>query len=96
MYDFSTRPEHNLKNRHSFNVSELPHRSRSVMNLSTPPAPHFKKRSWVLPESPTVSETQSHLTKRRSLSGALSPQAPKVPNVERYLEVFSKLKSSYR
>eukprot|EP00794_Sanderia_malayensis_P016878 gene16878-18583_t len=107
MYDFSTPPPRRqipVNREHSFNVSDLPKRSRSVMNISSASSSThhhhhtqhtFKKHCWVLPESPTVSETQSQLKKRHSLSGALSPSTPKVPHIRRFLEMFTKLKASY-
>ncbi|XP_065051195.1 rho family-interacting cell polarization regulator 1-like [Rhopilema esculentum] len=79
--------------RNTLTLSDLPQRSRSMMNLSS--AHHYKRNSWLLPESPTVSEKQSQLTKRKSLSGALLSPPPKTPSVERYLEIFSRLKSAY-
>lgn len=74
-------------------TSSLPQRSRSMMNLSN--AHSLRRHTWLLPESRTVAEKQSQLTKRRGFSGALSTPPPKTPSIGRYLEVFKKLKAAY-
>ena len=78
---------------HNF-MSNLPQRSRSMMNLSN--AHSLKRHTWLLPECRTVAEKQSQLTKRKGFSGALSTPPPKTPSIGRYLEVFKKLRAAYR
>lgn len=80
--------------RQNLTLSNLPQRSRSMTNISN--LNNLKKNSWLLPESPTVAEKQSQLTRRKGISGAFSPPPPKAPSVERYLEIFVKLKTAYR
>ena len=79
---------------HHSTMPNQPQRSRSMINLSS--SHSFKRHSWLLPESRTVAEKQSQLTRRKGLSGALSPPPPKTPSVKRYLEIFNKLKAAYR